>query len=251
MKKIILCEGKTDAILLSYFLIKRFGWQFIKEQVVGLPSNKDNEVLNWYRHQEDPHQELAIWGVGSINEIPKKLSEVVNRTCIERSPDNRFGRIVLLFDRDILTRKKCMELVKEWIDGCSRINTFGKVILDKWLIAKLVLNKTPPEEYEVQILPIALPKSKKGNLEVFLVDCLKDQSEEDKLLVEKTRRFISRLPDNPYLHKERCCSKACLGSILSVISPDWVFSEMHRRLTQIEWEKIESVLAIYGKLGEL
>ncbi|MDD1475219.1 hypothetical protein MEO41_28720, partial [Dolichospermum sp. ST_sed4] len=85
MKKIILCEGKTDAILLSYFLIKKFGWQFIRGQVFGLPSNKDNEVLNWYRHPEDPYQELAIWGVGGISEIPSKLNEVVNRTCIESS----------------------------------------------------------------------------------------------------------------------------------------------------------------------
>jgi len=67
MKKIILCEGKTDAILLSYFLIRRFGWEYIKGQIVGLPINKENEVLNWYRNSKYPDQELAIWGVGGIS----------------------------------------------------------------------------------------------------------------------------------------------------------------------------------------
>jgi hypothetical protein len=52
MKEIILCEGKTDAILLSYFLIRKFGWKYIKEQVVRLPVNNENEVLNWYRNSK-------------------------------------------------------------------------------------------------------------------------------------------------------------------------------------------------------
>jgi hypothetical protein len=250
MKKIILCEGKTDAILLSYFLHRK-GWEYINEQVVRLPVNKKNEELNWYQHPEKPDQELAIWGVGGIDEIPKKLSEVVNRTSLEGLPANRFGRIVLFFDRDIRIREDCQKLVQKWIEECSQIKTFDKIILDQWMIVKLNLSKIPPEEYEVQILPIALPKNRKGDLEVFLADCLKDQSEEDKRLVEKTRRFISRIPDEPYLVKKRYRSKACLGSILSVISPDWVFSGLDSRLKLIEWEKIESIVTVYEKLGEL
>ena len=79
MKRIILCEGKTDAILISYFL-KKFGWIHVTRLVIGLPFDGTNEVLNWYKHQEKPGQELAIWGVGGIDQIPVKLRHIIERT---------------------------------------------------------------------------------------------------------------------------------------------------------------------------
>jgi hypothetical protein len=255
MKKIILCEGKTDAILLSYFLIKSFGWEYIikpYDRLPELPVDENKEVFHWYQHSDKPNQELAIWGVGGISKIPSKLNEVVNRTSREGSSSaNRFRRIVLFFDHDDRTTEACLNLAKKWIRECNRIITHTEIELDKWLSAKLELNKTPKEEYEIQILPIVLPMNEKGDLEVFLADSLRERSEDDKLLVDEAHCFISRIPDKPYLTKRRYRSKACLGSILSVISPDWEFSDRKIRLTQIEWEKIESLVAIYGKLGEL
>ena len=40
-------------------------------------------------------------------------------------------------------------------------------------------------------------------------------------------------------------------AILSVMSPDWVFSELDERLTLVKWEEIKSVESIYEKLSEL
>ena len=63
MNKLILCEGKTDAILLSYYLGKMEGWKFIKKGPSGLSIQQpnDNESISWYKRQDDY---LLICGVG-------------------------------------------------------------------------------------------------------------------------------------------------------------------------------------------
>ena len=70
MKKIILCEGKTDAFLLGYFLDKRFSWKYIKEHIDRLP----------------------------------KLCDVMVRNQREGTSTERFRQIVIFFDRDTRTK---------------------------------------------------------------------------------------------------------------------------------------------------
>jgi hypothetical protein len=250
MKRVILCEGKTDAILISYFLEKRFGWEHIRRPVFGLPVDQDNEVLNWYHHLKKPDQELAIWGTGGIDQISVKLGHVVDRTRNERIPTNRFERVVLFFDRNDRSEIECEDLVRGWTadNECEVICTLQ---LGQWADAKVELRKSPQEDHELRILPIALPPDSEGNLEIFLTNSIRDQSEHDKHLVDRARSFIGFIPDEPYLNKTRYRPKACLGAILSVMSPDWVFSTLDHRLTRVQWEKIESVTAVYEKLSEL
>ena len=63
MNKIILCEGETDAILLSYFLGKVAGWQFCKKPPVNIAIKADafEQSVNWYENGDD---RLLICGVG-------------------------------------------------------------------------------------------------------------------------------------------------------------------------------------------
>jgi len=250
MKRIILCEGKTDAILISYFLIKRFGWSYTDKQVIRLPVARDNEMLNWYRHPEKRDGELAIWGVGGIDNLAARLGNVIERTQNERDPKNRFERIVLFFDRDRRNEEECANLIKEWATGC-KLKLTGTLQLGKWTDATTNLLKTSPESYQLSILAIVLPPDGKGNLETFLIDALKKHSNVDKHLSEEASTFIGNLPDEPYLFRQRLRSKACLGAILSVMSPDWVFSKLDERLVQVQWEDITYVLDAYQKLDEL
>ena len=50
MNKLILCEGETDAILLSYYLGRVSGWQYSKKGPSGLEirATSHNESVNWY-----------------------------------------------------------------------------------------------------------------------------------------------------------------------------------------------------------
>jgi hypothetical protein len=250
MKRIILCEGKTDAILISYFLIRRFHWIYTKDEIIGLPADNDNETLNWYYHPERPGSQLAIWGGGGIDDIPIKLSQVVDRTKNERTEENRFDRIVIFFDRADLDNAQCVDRVREWSNNAN-LTINNDLGIGQWSNATIDIKSTPPQEHQVEVLPIVLPPDGNGELETFLLNSLSASSDADELLVERARVFIDDIPDEPYLSHRRYRPKACLGSVLSVISPDWVFSRLDERLLLIEWETLEQVANIYGMLEEL
>jgi hypothetical protein len=100
-------------------------------------------------------------------------------------------------------------------------------------------------------LSIILPPESKGNLEVFLLNALKESSSNDRFLVEEAERFINNIPKEPYLLKSRLRQKAWLGSVLSVMSPDWVFTSLDERLKKVSWENLESAFSAYQKLRDL
>ena len=55
MNKIILCEGETDAVLLSYYLGKVSGWKFCKKAPANIAIRPDafDQSANWYENGDD------------------------------------------------------------------------------------------------------------------------------------------------------------------------------------------------------
>ena len=57
MNKLILCEGATDAILLSYYLERTAGWKFFREPPQGVPLSAEQQLyivgmlMRWMREQ--------------------------------------------------------------------------------------------------------------------------------------------------------------------------------------------------------
>jgi hypothetical protein len=251
MKKIILCEGKTDAILISYFL-EKFEWQFSKKVMqINLPVDKDNEVFSWYRHPNKPDQELAIWGVGGYSNIQPKLKYIIESIQVqpEEQFQNRFNKIVLFIDNDTGNFNEHISDIDEWFKS-SGIDLLDKIELQEWLNAEVELLGNQ-QKYPIQLLSIILPTESKGNLEVFLLNALKESSSNDRFLVEEAEKFINKIPKEPYLLKSRLRQKAWLGSVLSVMSPDWVFTSLNERLKKVNWENLELVFTAYQKLRDL
>ena len=55
MNKLILCEGTTDAILLSYYLERIAGWKYSRKAPPNLDIKALNgtETVNWYRKDDN------------------------------------------------------------------------------------------------------------------------------------------------------------------------------------------------------
>lgn len=50
MNRLIMCEGVTDAILLSYYLEKMAGWKYCKgPDNLRIKRENHNESVNWYK----------------------------------------------------------------------------------------------------------------------------------------------------------------------------------------------------------
>lgn len=256
MKRIILCEGKTDAILISYFLERRFGWRYQRSIAARWPAvSQQNEEVNWYvnAHRASTGQELVIWSGGGITQIPEKLAAVTHFNQRNPSPEDRFEAIVLFFDHDEPT-EVCLKLVSQWILKANLI-LLSELQLGEWINAELdFVGVTPPGKFQLRLLALVLPPNRLGALETFLIDCWQQFSEADAHLVRAARTFIGNLPEltrQTYLNHRRLPDKACLGSILSVASPDGIFTKIDPRLKSVPWEKIEAAQSIYGKLEAL
>ena len=96
MNKIILCEGATDAILLSYYLEKTAGWKFCHKPPRDLQIKEDRieESVNWYEKGKD---RLLICGVGGKDRIQSFFEKKIQASIVNA---DSFEKIALLLDRD-------------------------------------------------------------------------------------------------------------------------------------------------------
>ena len=96
MNKLILCEGATDAILLSYYLEKIVGWKFCKKPPRDLQIKEDGieESINWYEKGED---RLLICGTGGKDRIKSFFENKIKQSIIN---SDAFEKIALVLDRD-------------------------------------------------------------------------------------------------------------------------------------------------------
>jgi len=250
MKRAVICEGKTDAILVGYFLIKVHGWSYSKNSFLQLPFDKQNEVLNWYTHPEKPGSELAIWGAGGIDRVSEKVTAIAERTRGERRRDLRFDRIVVLIDRDVRTIDECSDLIEGWL-RLAGLDFADAIELGGWKATTTQLDKAPPEAHAVDVLSIVLPPTREGCLEVFLADALRSTGDPDRAIVDGCDKLVAATPDEPYLREARFRPKAIVGAALSIMSPDWVFGDLDEKLYTVPWEQIQLAHDAYLRLADL
>ncbi len=234
---IILCEGKTDAVLISYFLITVHKYSYSKKEIVKLPIEKQNEEANWYIKE---NHSLVIWAVGGYDRLKQCLAAVIERNESEMRSEYRFDKVILMLDRDSRTDRQITTDISNWFQE-SKIRHKAEILIDEWIACSITLKKIPPENYSIYILPLVIPPEGEGALETFLLNSLRDHSDEDKTVVNESRQYIQKIQDISYLKKKRFREKACLGSVLSVFSPDWVFSNLNDRISNVRWEEVHNI----------
>ena len=97
MNAVILCEGKTDAILLSYYLGKMRGWQAGAKPPKWLeikPAKNSSESVEWYQRGDD---RLLICGVGGKDRFAEFFKEKILPPLIDSSA---FSKMAVVTDRD-------------------------------------------------------------------------------------------------------------------------------------------------------
>ncbi len=84
MNKIILCEGETDAILLSYYLGKVAGWKYCKRGPAEIAIKTDffEESVNWYERGDDWLLICAAGGKDKVGTFFKR--KVLNSNILRK-----------------------------------------------------------------------------------------------------------------------------------------------------------------------
>lgn len=240
MNKVILCEGATDAILLSYYLEKVADWSFCKApKDVQIRASSQNETVNWYRRDNDF---LLICAVGGKDKFKRFFEEKIKPPLFHA---NAFERIALITDRDDRENEKISDLVQKVL---SNINI--KIECNEWITGSY--QDAFGMEKRISVLLVIIPKEHQGALETVMLDAIAENPY-DKNIVEKTKAFVEemRKEAGKYISSDRLQLKAHLGVTWAVQYPEKVFSLIDEQIKNVHWEKSVVLKNCFEKVIEI
>lgn len=238
MNKLILCEGATDAILLSYYLGKTAGWKFCRKPPKNIMIKEDRieESINWYERGDD---RLLICGVGGKDRVKGFFEKKIKPAIIN---SDAFERIALMLDRD----DKEIEAIEEYAS-----NIFNPVISrtenDKWIDNTYIngFNQTK----SIEMLLVIIPVMHQGALETVLLDAISEDPY-DANIVELVTEFTARMrvEASRYIDSNRKELKSRLGVTWAVQYPEKVFKLINEQIQSVPWENSEILHQCFHEL---
>ena len=245
MINLILCEGKTDAIFLSYYLEQTCGWthKFPKEAIPKeftiKPSTKKGESVEWYRKADNF---LLICGVGGKDNFGSFINSKVVPAMID---GNVFSKIAIVTDRDDREESSIYQSFQ------SMLKPIVSNVADNVWTDNHYANSFGQEKV-VDFLLLIIPSDKEGALETTLMDAIAEV-EYDRAIVESSTKFVASIAPiaSKYIGKNRLKLKACLGVIWSIQSPEKIFSFIDEQIRMVKWEDSELISQCFSKLREI
>ena len=241
MNKLILCEGETDAILLSYYLRKVAGWEFCRKGPKNLEIQKHNgnESINWYRKGEDY---LLICGVGGKDNFGNFFDTRIKMPLVTV---NAFEKIAIVTDRDDRMIDEISQLLLVSMDKFFA-NIRDRVWSSNSYRDAFGMEKT------IELLLIVIPRQHLGALETVMLDAISEVPY-DKNIVDKAGVFVQqmRTQAGKYIWSDRLQLKAHLGVTWAIQSPEKVFSLIDEQINNVQWEKYEVLSECFGELSEI
>lgn len=244
MNSIILCEGTTDAILLSYYLIKINGWSHAKKGPKEYANIKidNNQELNWYKKSE---HFLAIWGVGGKDRFQDVIDNYLLQMIMNYPESIRFKKIAIITDKDDNDIERLEKLQASWFG-----NNITEIKNNSWV------RNTWKNEFgnniETDILSIIIPTDKQGALETVLLDSI-SEDKYDEYIVKECGQFVKEIRPKAsnYISSNRLELKAHLATTFSVISPERVFTTLNELINKTEWEKSDTLKECFSPLNDI
>ena len=243
MTSLILCEGKTDAIFLSYYLEKVCEWthKFNRTRIpkgFDVKANKSGgESVEWY-HKNDNF--LVVCAVGSKDKFTgfvkhKIIPAMLNSTM--------FSKIALVTDRDDRSIESICQSVQ------NMFSTVVSSIKNNSWTENIYHTGTPGREASVEFLLLAIPMDKEGALETLLIDSIASH-EYDKPIVEKSKAYIADVEPlaTKYIGKTRLKLKALLGVIWATQCPEMIFSFIDEQIRSVKWEDSKILTECFSEL---
>lgn len=241
MNSVILCEGSTDAILLSYYLNKVSGWEFCKKspEHLDIKQSEFDQSINWYKREDD---RLLICGVGGKDKMASFFEKKISSPMIK---SDAFSRIALVLDRDDKTTKTIeahashlfKPIVTEmkndcWVDN-SYVDAFG-------------MKKT------VSSLLIAIPTEQQGALETLMLEAIAEDPY-DASIVKSAGEFVDSMQKSAsrYIPNNRMKLKAHLGVTWAVQYPEKAFKLIDEQIRSVSWEKSKVLRNCFRQLESI
>ena len=232
MNTIILCEGKTDAVLLGYYIDKICRFTHTNEKInkeITIDKKRSNEFFEWHTRNKNC---LAIWGVGGKDCFKLAIEEFYN--VLKKSSDTlTYRQFIIVCDRDI---EKDNEII---LSKYSKYFTQSSIILANNQLHKGEFLNSFGQSRSINTFALVIPQDKLGALENALLDSIKEDKY-DRNIVENGEKFVkeTRLVARKYISSDRLELKAKLSSVFAIMSPEKVFNFIDDMLkTTVKWEE--------------
>lgn len=258
-KSIIICEGKTDAILLSYYLEAVRGWQSIytlkkderKLYEKSIKNGSDFKVkdantqeINWYVRDQEL---LCIRAAGSIDIISDVFKEIIEFNGL--GDDEYFKKIAVIADRDEgSSETKLISNLSEEINYILEHNIWENIggFKDKFGLDR-----------KFSVFALLLPLEEEGALEKFLLNALSDIDKTDRKVIYQSNTFIDNLDccieetgEKKYLQGRGDILKAKFATFFAISTPRRTFDSGDKIIRSVKWEHFSYVNESFKKLAE-
>lgn len=245
MTRIILCEGETDLILISYYLERAKGWTYTGSPK-GLKLNfseQDNKAACNYVNKA--HDELLICAVGGKDNFGHFFEEYLRKPILRSTPGETEYRIALITDRDDISIEEVEQSISKQLAP-----TVNKVKNNVW--KKNKVDADLGATVTIDFLLLVIPKENTGALETVLMEALA-QDGYDANIIERSGQFVTTIrPDaERYIHENRLQLKAHLGVVFSIFNPEKTFSLFKERLVSVKWEDSPVLAKCFEQLVEI
>lgn len=249
MYSTILCEGIADQILISYYLQKVLGYEYIKDKKLkkSLPSiDIDNLISEWYIDQKE--NKLLILEVGG-NKFDKCLSSLLKYNN-QTEATEMFRRICVITDNDD----------KDAYGRINQLQSAAQAYSNKQISLKhaewndFTMSSGFDESVTLSLLFLLQPTDSYGNIETFILDMHATKNNDDKIIVDEARAYISKVKNacqKKYLQTRGEQNKGELSAFFAVISPQHIFSPINDLLRAIDWQEYPNYNEQYRLLSDI
>lgn len=252
MNSIILCEGETDQVLISYYFIKNFGFEYYKKAKYFPsctpkklnPQNESEAIWSYYRGEDN----LIIWAVGGHDDcFERALEKVLYQNKINSPTNGVYSRICIVTDHD-----SNEELINFWkrINQC--LANYGiEIGFQEAECISTFQDIGFGQRIPISLLGLPVPLTESGALETLLLNALSEDAG-NSYIVEKSRDVVRDLLDNidkfsdSYLSTRREQIKAPLAVFLGVTVPERTFDGMKKMMESIPWDNYQAIREMFA-----
>ncbi len=229
--ELMLVEGVSDVLLISYYLQNVYGWRHEAGNDLGITPFDDYEHIESLSKNEN---QLVLCGVGGNGKFTHFIEQHrVNEMIVERD----ISSLLVVTDRDETSVGGIVRRINDAFEGIN-------IRAGEWRTNSVTDSFGQPKYIDTYLLII--PENEKGALEKVIIDTLKDIPEETNLIQEVVR-FIETLKPElvPALKKISSANKATVGTFFSVRNPKNAMRSFGVYISQIDWAKSESLRKLF------
>ena len=245
MNSLVLCEGKTDCILLQYYFEKVHSWS----RKEGKAFHAVNKAWSNIYTKEDNH--LFISETKGCSRLVEGLVTAItrNENVAPGSCNEFFDKIIIFTDND--DKNTVGNLIDDIKNNLQKTSVVFATPIQKNMWNKGTV-QTIEGKKQFELYVMFIPFDENGALETYLLNCVASNDPYDKAIIDKGNAFVDTIdPNEKYLKQRRLKTKAKFDVYFSVRTSVDQYSERQSILKSVEWEKYDTIRTDFKVFEEL